>query len=134
MPNFEKYIDTESDDIKFDFGYETNGYEAPYGKAQLVMIYNSDKLSPITGLNEFMEAAKANPGKLTYPAPPDFTGSAFVRNLVYEKVGYDNLKNIEPNNKRRDKKSYEACPRLFKRIKTISMARRKRLIQLIQLS
>lgn len=117
LPNFEKYIDTESDDIKFDFGYETNGYEAPYGKAQLVMIYNSDKLSPITSADEFMEAAKANPGKLTYPAPPDFTGSAFVRNLVYEKVGCDNLKNIEPNNKEEIRKAMKPALDYLKELK-----------------
>src|SRR3712207_8843928 len=39
------------------------------------------------------------PGKITYPAPPDFTGSAFVRNIVYEKVGYDKLKDLDPNDK-----------------------------------
>jgi len=99
LPNFEKYVDTKSSDVLFDFGHETKGYEAPFGKAQLVMIYNSDKLKEIKSADDLMAAAKANPGKITYPAPPDFTGSAFVRNIVYEKVGYDKLKDLDPNDK-----------------------------------
>lgn len=99
LPNFEKYVDTNSDDVKFDFGYETKGYEAPYGKAQLVMVYNSDILGPLTSADDILEAAKKNPGKITYPAPPDFTGSAFVRNIIYEKVGYEKIKDIKPEDK-----------------------------------
>lgn len=100
LPNFEKYVDGNSNDIKYDFGYTTDGLEAPYGKAQLVMVYNSDKLQPIKSADDLMDAAKANPGKITYPALPDFTGSAFVRNLIYEKVGYDKLKDIDPKDEK----------------------------------
>ena len=39
-----------------------------------------------TNTDEFMEFCKANKGKVTYPALPDFTGSAFVRNIIYESV------------------------------------------------
>ena len=38
LPNFEKYIDANSNDVKSDFGYPTEFYEVPYGKAQFVMI------------------------------------------------------------------------------------------------
>lgn len=117
LPNFEKYVDTESEDIKYDFGYETKGFEAPYGKAQVVMIYNSDKLSPITSADEFLEAAKANPGKLTYPAPPDFTGSAFVRNIVYEKVGYEKLKDIDPKDKEAVREAMKPALEYLKELK-----------------
>lgn len=40
-----------------------------------------------TDAKSFMEFCKKYPGKVTYPALPDFTGSAFVRNLVYELCG-----------------------------------------------
>lgn len=96
LPNFEKYVNGDADDTKLDFGYPTDGYEAPFGKAQVVMEYNSDKIGPIKNADELLEAARANPGKFTYPALPDFTGSAFVRNIIYEKVGYDKLKDIDP--------------------------------------
>ena len=96
LPNFNKYIDKESPDVQYDFGYPVNGYEAPYGKAQFVMIYNSDHIDK-TPVNhkELLEFAKANPGKFTYPAPPDFTGSAFVRNIISDIVGYEQFMDME---------------------------------------
>ena len=38
---------------------------------------------------ELKEFVEKNPGKVTYPALPDFTGSAFVRNIIYEICGYE---------------------------------------------
>ena len=60
LPNFEKYVNGDADDTKLDFGYPTDGYEAPFGKAQVVMEYNSDKVKPIKNADELLEAAKAN--------------------------------------------------------------------------
>ena len=39
---------------------------------------------------------KAHPGKFTYPALPDFTGSAFVRNVIAITVGNDIFKGLKP--------------------------------------
>ena len=36
----------------------------------------------------------ANPGMITYPAPPEFTGSAFVRTVICDIVGYDAIKDL----------------------------------------
>ena len=96
LPNFNQYIDKESPDVKYDFGYPVDGYEAPYGKAQFVMVYNSEKMdkTPVDH-KELLEFAKANPGKFTYPAPPDFTGSAFVRNIICDIVGYEQFMDME---------------------------------------
>jgi len=95
LPNFKKYIDVNSDDVKYDFGYEINGFEAPYGKAQFVFI-NNPEVTPEApkSAEELLEYAKTYKGKVTYPAPPDFTGSAFVRNIIYDVVGYENVKNL----------------------------------------
>lgn len=98
LPNMKKYVDGNSKDIQYDFGYKTNGYESPFGRAQLVMIYNSDKVRAIKNLDDLKTEVKKYPGKFTYPALPDFTGSAFVRNVLYEKVGYDRLKSLDPKN------------------------------------
>lgn len=96
LPNFNQYIDKDSDDVKFDFGYPVDGYEAPYGKAQFVMVYDNEKMdkTPVDH-KELLEYAKANPGKFTYPAPPDFTGSAFVRNIICDIVGYEQFMDME---------------------------------------
>lgn len=96
LPNFNKYIDKESSDIKYDFGYPIEGYEAPYGKAQFVMVYNNEYIDNTPADHkELLEWAKKNPGKFTYPAPPDFTGSAFVRNIICDVVGYEQFMDME---------------------------------------
>ena len=46
---------------------------------------------------ELLEFCKANPGKVTYPALPDFTGSAFVRNIIYEVCGWEQFQAMEPD-------------------------------------
>lgn len=99
VPNFDKYIDKNSDEIKQDFGYSIDGFEIPYGKAQLVMVYNKDKVKEVPkNYKELLEFAKNNPGKFTYTAPTkDFTGSAFVRNIIYDVVGRDAIANLQPN-------------------------------------
>ncbi|HHW00120.1 MAG TPA: ABC transporter substrate-binding protein [Clostridiaceae bacterium] len=95
LPNYEKYVDVNSDEVKYDFGYEINGFEAPYGKAQFVFINNPEATPQASkSAEELLEYAKNYKGRVTYPAPPDFTGSAFVRNIIYDIVGYDMVKNL----------------------------------------
>lgn len=93
VDNYQKYIDGNSEENTMDFGVPTEGFEVPYGRAQLVMIKNSKVLpEPITSADQLMAMAKANPGLITYPAPPDFTGSAFVRTILCDIVGYEGIK------------------------------------------
>lgn len=87
LPNM-KYLDASDSAFQYDFGYPVEGYESPYGAAQMVMIYDSAKLpDPPTSIKGLIEWIKKNPGKFTYPAPPDFTGSAFVRHFFYYVAG-----------------------------------------------
>lgn len=96
LPNFNKYIDKDSSEVKYDFGFKVEGYEVPYGKAQFVMIYDKDRLKGAPkNHKELLEMVKKNPGKFTYPAPPDFTGSAFVRNIIYDILGYEQFLTLE---------------------------------------
>jgi putative spermidine/putrescine transport system substrate-binding protein len=83
LPNT-KYVNMEDQAIAYDFGYPVEGYESPYGAAQMVMIYDSARVpNPPKTVEALIAFIKANPGKFTYPAPPDFTGSAFIRHLFY---------------------------------------------------
>lgn len=96
LPNAQKYLDLNSDENKYDFGYEIEGYEAPYGKAQLVFMHDSAITSNVPkNTEELLEFAKANKGKVTYPALPDFTGSAFVRNIIYDICGYEQFQDMK---------------------------------------
>lgn len=95
LPNFNKYVDTSSKDITTDFGTKVDNMEAPWGKAQFTIIENASKVNKeIKNTNDLKEVIMKNPGKFTYPAPPDFTGSAFVRNVIYDIVGYENVKDL----------------------------------------
>lgn len=98
LPNFNSYIDKTSTDILYDFGYPVEGYEAPYGRAQMVFIADSKKIDFLPkDHKELLKLAKKYPGKITYPDVTDFTGSAFVRNIVCDIVGHEALSNVEPD-------------------------------------
>ncbi|MFD1672425.1 ABC transporter substrate-binding protein [Agrilactobacillus yilanensis] len=93
IPNMAKYINSSDLDVKKDMNVAIDHLEVPYGNAQFVFVgsqsmFNGDYP---TSAEKMLTWAKANPGKLTYVAPPDFTGSAFVRNIIYETVGYKAL-------------------------------------------
>ncbi|MBA3562598.1 MAG: ABC transporter substrate-binding protein [Gammaproteobacteria bacterium] len=78
LPNA-KYIDWQSPAINRDFGHPVEGREAPWSRAQFVLIYDSAHIDdPPASLPALLDWAHANPGRFTYPAPPDFTGTAFV--------------------------------------------------------
>ena len=96
LPNMANYIDLNDPETLNDFCMPIEGYEAPYAKAQMVM-YADTAVTPNLPASaaELMEFAKANPGKVTYPALPDFTGSAFVRNIIYELCGWEQFQTME---------------------------------------
>ncbi|MBP1042193.1 ABC transporter substrate-binding protein [Vagococcus sp. BWB3-3] len=93
VPNVEKLMAVDSHEFNYDFGVEIEGYEVPYGTAQLVFV--GDQANFSKGFPKSAQAllayAKENPGKLTYTAPPEFTGSAFVRNIICEVIGFEAL-------------------------------------------
>ena len=97
LPNYNTYLDATSPDILYDYGQEIEGLEAPFGKAQLVFIGDSAKLEAFPkNHEELLELAKKYPGQITYPEVTDFTGGAFVRNIIYDIVGYETFLDIEP--------------------------------------
>ncbi len=61
----------------------TEGAESPWGGAQLTFIARRDVTpQPPQTPQALLEFAKANPGTVTYPRPPDFTGTAFLEQLL----------------------------------------------------
>ena len=98
LPSFQNYVDPSDKEVLYDFGFPIEGYEAPYGKARMVLI-NDSTISPETPATaeEFMDYCIKHKGKVTYPALPDFTGSAFVRTLIYQMIDYEIFMDIEPD-------------------------------------
>ena len=87
LPNA-KLIAWDEPVVNTDFGIPVNGREAPWARAQFIFINDSAKVAtPWKSFTELETYLKANPGKFTYPAPPDFTGSAFIRHVLYETTG-----------------------------------------------
>ena len=84
LPNA-KYVDWTNSSVNSDFGLSVNGCEAPWATASSGLIYDSKAIpkSAVASLDAFIAWVKANPGKFTYPAPPDFNGSMTVRRLFY---------------------------------------------------
>jgi len=85
LPNF-GYVDVENKPTtRLDFTVPTDGLEAPWGMAKLNFIYDSAVLQPPPrSIPAILAHAKANPGRVAYPAPPDFIGSTFLKQALYE--------------------------------------------------
>lgn len=87
LPN-QQYIDWQNPTVKNDFGSPVEDMESPWGSAQVVMIHDSKRTPhPPRSVEALLKWIKTNPGRFTYPAPPDFTGSAFVRHIFYYASG-----------------------------------------------
>lgn len=83
LPNMQ-YVDVSDPSIASDFGYPVDNYESPYGAAQFALIYDQAQVgSPPHNMTTLLTWIEQNPGKFTYPAIPDFVGSAFVRHIFY---------------------------------------------------
>lgn len=87
MPN-DQYINWDDPTIAFDFGIPVDFCEVPWGRAQMVMVYDPTRLeNPPRTIPELIQWVKDNPGRFTYPAPPDFTGMFFVKHVLYSTAG-----------------------------------------------
>jgi putative thiamine transport system substrate-binding protein len=89
LPNWQ-YVDIENKPtIRTDFTIPVEGLESPWGMAKLVFFYDSANTQPgdVPGsARALLEWAKANPGRFSYPQPPDFIGSSFLKQVLSELV------------------------------------------------
>ncbi len=85
LPNF-RYVDAIGKPTTLvDFTIPTDGLEAPWGMAQFVFLYDTAVLAlPPRSIPALLTWAKAHPGRFTYPAPPDFIGSTFLKQVLIE--------------------------------------------------
>lgn len=88
LPNA-RYLDLGDPSLTTDFGTPVNGCEAAWQRANSALVYDSDDLGQddVATLDALFAWAERNPGRFTYPAPPDFTGSMAVRTILYETIG-----------------------------------------------
>ena len=113
LPNYKKFVDEKNLSNQFDFSEAIEGLESPFGKSQLVMVYNSKSVqTPPRSYKELFTWIKDNPNRFTYPALPDFTSSAFIRNLFIDFLG-----GIENFDKKTYKEEFEVFLKELDKIK-----------------
>ena len=82
-----KFINTLDQSMHNDFGEPVEGLEVPWGRAQFVLIYDSKLIQkPPQTIEQLRKFIKNNPGRFTYPQIPDFHGTTFLKQLLYEIV------------------------------------------------
>jgi len=95
IENAKKYVDLDGSEANLDFGYPIEGYEVPWGKAQFVFVHDKSLLpKPPKNSSELKDFVVKNPGVFTYPEATDFVGSAFIRTVIYDIIGYENIKDL----------------------------------------
>ena len=89
LPNW-RYVDVENKPtIRTDFTIGVEGLESPWGMAKLVFFHDSarsDTADMPGSIRELLAWAEDNPGRFTYPQPPDFLGSTFLKQALIELV------------------------------------------------
>lgn len=88
LPNF-ALVDVDGKPTTIvDFAEGTEGLESPWGMAQLTFFADGAKLdTPPMSMMELLDLAREEPGRITYPAPPDFHGTTFVKQALVETIG-----------------------------------------------
>lgn len=85
LPNF-AWVDVQGKPTtRLDFSEPVQGMEAPWGMAQLTFFADKTRVpQPPRSMAALLAFAKAHPGRVTYPRPPDFHGSTFVKQALLE--------------------------------------------------
>jgi len=85
LPNFALVDFDDKASTLVDFTVPTAGLEAPWGMAKLNFIYDSARVNETPGsIPALLDWAKAHPGRFTYPTPPDFIGTTFLKQVLIE--------------------------------------------------
>ena len=85
LPNWQLTDPVALPALLSDFAEPTDGKESPWGRAQLVFAYDSARLtSPPASATALARFIQNNPGRFTYPQPPDFIGISFLKQLLIE--------------------------------------------------
>lgn len=85
LPNFAGVDVEHKPSTRVDFTVPVEGLEAPWGMAKINFIYDSARVETTPrSISDFLEWVKANPGRFTYPTPPDFIGSTFLKQVLIE--------------------------------------------------
>ncbi|WP_028669184.1 ABC transporter substrate-binding protein [Saccharospirillum impatiens] len=85
LPNYE-LVDTDNKPTTlYDFTTPVDNLEAPWGMAQLVFMADTARVDETPrSMLDLLDFAQQNPGRVTYPAPPAFHGTTFLKQALLE--------------------------------------------------
>ncbi len=84
LPNWD-LVDVDGKTVRTDFTVPTDGYESPWAMAQVVFMYDSADLpDPLGSMEEILTWSQENPGRFTFPQPPDFLGTTFLKQALID--------------------------------------------------
>ncbi len=85
LPNFALVDVAGKPTTRIDFSEPVEGYEAAWGMAQFTFYGDGRRVvQPPRSLAELLAYAKKNPGRFTYPRPPNFHGTTFLKQVLLE--------------------------------------------------
>jgi putative thiamine transport system substrate-binding protein len=84
LPNWQ-FVDAAGKTVQTDFTVPVEGFEAPWAMAQVVFIHETARLPMGLGdMDALLNWAKSNPGRFTFPQPPDFLGTTFLKQALID--------------------------------------------------
>ena len=84
LPNW-ALVDAEGKTVQTDFTVPVEGYESPWAMAQVVFVQDTaDMPEKLGSMQALLEWAQANPSRFSYPQPPDFLGTTFLKQVLVD--------------------------------------------------
>ena len=84
LPNW-ALVDAEGKTVRTDFTVPTDGFESPWAMAQVVFVHDTaDMPERLGSMQALLEWTRANPGRFSYPQPPDFLGTTFLKQVLVD--------------------------------------------------
>ena len=84
------FLAVDSLPITFDFGESMDGFEVPWGIGQFNLIAESGVFqTPQVSAQSLLDIAKKHPKTVTYPRPPEFHGTTFLKQLLVDLTDTD---------------------------------------------
>lgn len=84
LPNW-SVVDSAGKAVQSDFTVPTDGFESPWAMAQVVFVHDTaDMPDRVGSMQALLEWTQANPGRFSYPQPPDFLGTTFLKQVLVD--------------------------------------------------
>ena len=87
LPNFSLVDVQGKPTTRMDFSEPVEGLEAPWGMAQFTFYADRRRVAePPRSSAEWLAFARTHPGRLSYPRPPAFVGTTYLKQVLLEQL------------------------------------------------